>query len=98
MFNIDSNVKHQEILGFGGSFTDSSAMVVAALPQGAQDNFVELVHFIDLKTLNWEVLSKVSIYRIYLYTNLGFYLNYRVDKFTISIVTRFIICFYQCIY
>lgn len=41
VFTVDSTKKYQEILGFGGSFTDSAGIAVDSLPEEAQAKFIE---------------------------------------------------------
>uniref|UniRef100_A0A1B6LCM5 Glucosylceramidase n=1 Tax=Graphocephala atropunctata TaxID=36148 RepID=A0A1B6LCM5_9HEMI len=41
VFTVNANILHQDILGFGGSFTDSSGIAVNSLPSEAKDKFIE---------------------------------------------------------
>ncbi|XP_054283531.1 putative glucosylceramidase 4 [Macrosteles quadrilineatus] len=41
LFKIDNSVQYQEIIGFGGSFSDSAGIVISELPEEAQDNLIK---------------------------------------------------------
>lgn len=41
VIQVDSKLKHQTIIGFGGAFTDSTGINVASLPKTAQDFLLE---------------------------------------------------------
>ena len=40
-FQVDRSARYQQILGWGGAFTDAAGMNIAKLPSAAQDAVIE---------------------------------------------------------
>lgn len=40
---VDANIRHQEILGFGGAFTEAASMLYGKLPQEKKDEILKLL-------------------------------------------------------
>lgn len=56
---MNSTTKYQEILGFGGSFTDSAGIAVDSLPEEAQAKFIEYANHCSLFTILIVILTQL---------------------------------------